>query len=38
MYQCENCEKEFDTPMIIDDEIKCPYCKSEDVVGGEDVK
>lgn len=38
MYQCQNCGKEFDTPMIIDEEIRCPYCKSEDVVGGEDVK
>lgn len=30
--ECQNCEKEFDTPIIIDNEPRCPYCMSGDVI------
>ena len=33
MYECQNCEKEFETPEIINDEKVCPYCYSGDVIG-----
>lgn len=33
--ECQNCEKEFDNPIYIEDEQRCPYCMSGDVVGGE---
>lgn len=37
MYQCQNCEREFDTPEIIDEQVVCPYCKSGDIIG-EDIE
>lgn len=36
MFECENCEREFEEPEIIDNEKRCPYCKSSDIVGGEE--
>ena len=36
MYECQNCGKSFDEPVIIDEEIRCPHCYSGDVIGGEE--
>ena len=36
MFECQNCEREFEKPEIIDNEKRCPYCKSSDIVGGEE--
>lgn len=33
--ECQNCEKTFDEPIIIDNEKVCPYCYSGDIVGDE---
>lgn len=30
--ECQNCEKEFNTPIYIDDEPRCPNCLSSDVI------
>lgn len=35
MFECQNCEREFEEPIEIDEEKVCPYCKSGDIVGGE---
>lgn len=35
MFECENCEMVFEEPVVIDNEERCPYCKSSDIVGGE---
>lgn len=32
MYECQNCEKEFEEPIIIDNEPRCPNCMSGDVI------
>ena len=37
MFECENCEREFEEPEIIDNEKRCPYCKSGDIIG-EDIE
>lgn len=29
-YECYNCEKDFEEPIIIDGEAVCPYCYSGD--------
>lgn len=34
MYNCQNCEMEFEEPININDENVCPYCYSGDIVGG----
>ena len=36
MYECQNCGEEFDEPIYIDDEPRCPHCMSGDVIGGEE--
>ena len=28
MFECENCNKDFDKPIYIEDEAVCPYCYS----------
>lgn len=30
--ECQNCGKEFEEPIYIDDEPRCPYCMSGDVI------
>lgn len=30
MYECFNCERTFEEPVIINNETVCPYCYSSD--------
>lgn len=32
MFECENCGKDFYEPEYVDDEPRCPYCMSEDII------
>lgn len=34
MFECQNCEREFEEPELIDGEMRCPYCMSSDIIGG----
>lgn len=34
MWECQNCECEFEEPIYIDNEPRCPHCMSGDVIGG----
>lgn len=36
MFECENCERSFERTIKIGEEVRCPYCKSGDIVGGEE--
>ena len=36
MWECQNCEREFEEPIYIDDEPECPYCHSEDIIDYEE--
>lgn len=36
MYECQNCEWEFEEPIYVDDEPRCPHCMSGDIVGGDE--
>ena len=36
MFECENCERSFERTITIGEEVRCPYCKSGDIVGGEE--
>lgn len=32
MFECENCGKEFEEPEYIENEPRCPYCYSSDII------
>lgn len=36
MFECQNCGEEFEIPELVDDELRCPFCMSGDIVGGID--
>ncbi len=38
MFECENCERSFERTIKIGEEVRCPYCKSGDIVGGEKME
>lgn len=36
MYECQNCGREFEDPVIINDDEVCPCCYSGDIIGGDE--